>query len=231
MKRFWKQAAAKAGAEGWSIELDGRPVRTPARSLLLLPTGALAEAVVAEWQSAAETVDPRAMPLTGLANAAIDRIAPAREAFAAGLARYAASDLLCYRAESPAALVTRQAERWDPLLQWARRRYDIDFVVTSGVTPVDQSADTLGRLSQAVAVLEPFRLAALSPLVTVGGSLVAGLAVLERAVDVDTAWAAVSLDEAWQLETWGSDEEAEKALAAREADFRAGARLLALLGD
>lgn len=229
MKRFWKEAVAVPGEGGWTIALDGRPVRTPARALLTLPTAPLAAAVAAEWQGCGETVDPRTMPLTGLANAAIDRIAPDPDAFAAGLARYAASDLFCYRADGPAALVQRQAERWDPLLQWARRRFDIDFAVTCGVAPVDQSPDTLVRLGQAVAALSPFQQAGLSPLVTVGGSLVAGLAVVEEAVDVDTAWAAVSLDEAWQLETWGSDAEAEKALAAREADFRAGARLLALL--
>jgi chaperone required for assembly of F1-ATPase len=231
MKRFWKEASAVTGEGSWTIELDGRPVRTPARSLLLLPTSALADAVAAEWQLAADTVDPRAMPLTGLANAAIDRIGPEREAFASGLARYGASDLLCYRADSPPALVARQAERWDPLLQWARRRFDVDFKVTVGVTPVDQPPDTLMRLGQAVSVRDAFQLAALSPLVTVGGSLVAGLAVLEQALDVDRAWSAVSLDEAWQLEAWGSDSEAEKALAAREADFRAGARLLDLLKD
>jgi len=230
VKRFWKQAAVVAGEGGWSVALDGRPVRTPARDLLLLPNPALAEAVATEWNLATETVDPRAMPLTGLANAALDRVAPASDAFATSLANYAASDLLCYRADSPTLLVARQAEHWDPLLHWARRRYDIDFVVTQGVAPVDQPAATLARLHQAVAELEPFLLAGLSPLVTVGGSLVAALALLEQAVDVDTAWAAISLDEHWQLEQWGSDAEAEKALAAREADFRAGDRFLALLG-
>lgn len=229
MKRFWKEAALLAADDGWQVALDGRPVRTPARALLVLPAEALGEAVAEEWRSAGETIEPRAMPLTGLANAAIDRIAPERDAFAASLARYAASDLLCYRADSPAPLVARQVDLWDALLQWARRRYDVDFVVTTGVAPVDQSSDTLARLDQAVAVLDPFTLAGLSPLVTVGGSLVAALAVLEGATNVDRAWAAVSIDEAWQLEQWGSDSEAEKAMAAREADFRAGARFLDLL--
>lgn len=229
MKRFWKEAAAVRQDDGWRIELDGRTVRTPARAALLLPTPALAEAVAAEWRAVGETVDPRAMPLTGLANAALDRVQPDKEAFAAGLARYGESDLLCYRADSPKALIETQARLWDPLLLWARRRYDIDFVVTSGVAPVVQSPDMIARLGQAVAVLGPFALAGLSPLVTVGGSLVAALARLEEAVDTDTAWQAVSLDERWQLEQWGSDAEAEKALAAREADFRAGARLLDLL--
>jgi chaperone required for assembly of F1-ATPase len=231
MKRFWKTAEAVAGPDGWQVQLDGRPVRTPARALLLLPNPRLAEAVAAEWQASPETVDPRAMPLTGLSNAALDRVSPSHEEFAASLARYAASDLLCYRADSPAALVERQAERWDPLLQWARRRFDVDFAVTSGVAPVDQPAATLARLKQAFAALAPFELAGLSPVITVGGSAVAALALFEQAVDVDTAWAAISLDEAWQLEQWGCDAEAEKALNAREADFRAGNRLLELLRD
>jgi chaperone required for assembly of F1-ATPase len=230
MKRFWKTAAAVADENGqWRIELDGRPVRTPARALLLLPGEELARDAAAEWQSAGETVDPRAMPLTGLANAAVDHVAPKPDAFAESLARYAASDLLCYRADSPTKLVAAEAAAWDPLLQWARRRFDIDFRVTDGVSPVDQPQATLDQLTQAVHALDPFRLAALSPLVTIGGSLVAGLALLEGAASVDEAWAAVSLGERWQLEQWGSDEEAEKALAARETDFRAAARFLSLL--
>lgn len=229
MKRFWKEAVTVSDGGQWRIELDGRPLRTPARELLVVPVAPLAEAIASEWREAGETVDPRAMPLTGLANAAIDRVAPAPETFAQGLARYAASDLFCYRADSPQSLVAAQAAAWDPLLHWARRRYDIDFAVTTGVTFVAQPEGTLEQLHHAVASLDPFRLAALSPLVTVGGSLVAGLAALEQAVTTDEAWSAVSLDERWQLEQWGSDAEAEKAMAAREADFRAGARFLDLL--
>jgi chaperone required for assembly of F1-ATPase len=229
MKRFWKDVASVSDEDGWRIELDARPVRTPARALLRLPTEPLAAVVAAEWREAGETVDPRAMPLTGLANAAIDRIAPEQESFAAALARYAASDLLCYRADSPTLLIERQAAHWDPLLLWARRRYDVDVIVTTGVAPVEQSADMLAKLHQAVAVLGPFELAGLSPLVTVGGSLIAALALYEQAFDADTMWAAISLDETWQLDQWGHDAEAEQALAAREADFRAGVRLLKLL--
>jgi len=229
MRRFWKEVAACPDEGGWRIDLDGRPVRTPARALLTLATLGLAEAVAKEWRSVGEKVDPRAMPLTGLANAALDRVAPHQEAFAAGLARYAESDLLCYRADSPAALIERQAAAWDPLLQWARRRYDVDFAVTEGISPVDQPQATLDRLTQAVHALDPFQLAGLSPLVTVGGSLVTGLAVLEGGASVDQGWSAVSLDERWQLEQWGADAEAEQALALREADFRAGTRFLELL--
>ena len=230
MRRFWKEAAIATNEAGaWGITLDGRPLRTPAKAPLTLTTAALAQAVAAEWNDAGEKVDPRAMPLTGLANAALDRVAADPNAFAQGLARYGMSDLLCYRADSPAKLVAAQAETWDPLLHWARRRFDVDFVVTTGVLPVDQPAATLERLGHAVASLDRFHLAGLSPLVTVGGSIVAALAVFEQAVTTDAAWHAVSLDVRWQLEQWGSDTEAEKAMAAREAEFRAGARFLDLL--
>lgn len=229
MNRFWKAATLARGDTGWTIELDGRPVRTPARALLQVTHEPLALAIAEEWQQAGEKVDPRAMPLTGLANAALDRIGPERNTYAAGLARYAESDLLTYRADGPQELIDRQAMAWDPLLAWARRRYDVDFVVTTGVTPVEQPHSTVERLRHAVAALEPFTLAGLSPLVTVGGSLVAGLAVLEEAVTPEEAWTAVTLDDAWQLEKWGSDAEAEQALANRRADFFAGARFLELL--
>lgn len=229
MKRFWTSVAVAAEGEGHGIRLDGRPLRTPARAPLWVPTPALAEEIAAEWRSAGERVDPRAMPLTGLANAAVDRVATDREAFAASLARYAEADLACYRADGPAALVERQAREWDPLLAWGRRRFDVDFAVTAGVVHVDQPPATVRRLAAAVAALDPFRLAGLSPLVTIGGSLVAALAVLEGGLTVEAAWAAVSLDERWQLEQWGADAEAELALANRERDFLAAARFLALL--
>jgi chaperone required for assembly of F1-ATPase len=229
VKRFWKTAEAVARDGGWTIELEGRPVRTPARELLTLPTARLAEAIAVEWNDVGETVDPRAMPLTGLANAAIDRVAPDRQVFAAGLAKYAEGDLACYRAEGPCELVERQAESWDALLSWARRRFDVDFRTTSGILHVDQPAATVEQLSHAVAALEAFHLAGLSPLVTIGGSLIAALAILEGGFSVEDAWRAVSLDERWQLEQWGSDAEAEAALENRRSDFFAAARFLDLL--
>ena len=229
MKRFWKETAAVQGATGWSIELDGRPVRTPARALLEVPHEALAREIAAEWDGAGETVDPRAMPLTGLANAAIDHVQPNPDEFAATLSRYGESDLLTYRADSPQELADRQAGMWEPLLQWARRRYDVDFLVTQGVSFVPQAPNTVARLAHAVAALDRFWLAGLSPLVTIGGSLVAALAVAEGAFSAEQAWDAVSLDEAWQLEKWGSDAEAEQALENRRQEFMAAARFLDLL--
>lgn len=218
MKRFWKDAAAVPAGSAWNIELDGRPVRTPAQALLQVAQEPLARAIAREWQDSAESVDPRAMPFTGLANAALDHVRPDRETFAAGLARYGESDLLTYRADSPRALAERQAEAWDPLLQWARRRYDVDFVVTEGVSYVPQAPNTVARLAHAVGTLDPFHLAAMSPLVTIGGSLIAALAVVEGDISAEQAWDAVSLDEAWQLETWGSDAEAEAVLEGRRLE-------------
>jgi chaperone required for assembly of F1-ATPase len=204
-------------------------VKTPARSALVVPTEALADAIAGEWRAVSDEIDPRTMPLTGFANAAIDRVAPDKQAFAAGLARYAEADLACYRAEGPRVLVERQAASWDPLLAWARRRYDVDFAITSGVMHVTQPSSTVDRLAHAVASLDAFHLAGLSPLVTIGGSLVAALAVLEKVVTADDAWDAVGVDERWQLEQWGADKEAEAALENRRRDFMAAASFLLLL--
>jgi chaperone required for assembly of F1-ATPase len=201
------------------------------RKLLLTPTEALARAIAGEWTSAGEQIDPRSMPLTGLANTAIDRVRPNPSIFAAGLAKYAEADLTCYRAESPSALVDRQAQSWDALLGWARRRFDVDFRVTSGIVRVDQPQATIDRLSQAIVVLDEFRLAGLSPLVTIGGSLIAALAVLEAEISAESGWDAVTVDERWQLEQWGADPEAEQRLENGGRDFLAAARFLELLSD
>jgi chaperone required for assembly of F1-ATPase len=229
VKRFWTSAKAVETDRGYAIELDGRRVKTPARAELLVPSLALAEAVAAEWNECGETVNPRAMPLTGLANAAIDRIAPDKDDYAAGLATYGESDLTCYRAEGPDALVQWQRESWDALLEWARRRYDVDFACQIGVMHVPQPDETVRQLRHAVLALNAFELAGLSPLVTIGGSLIAALAVLEQMVPAETAWEAVSLDDRWQLEQWGDDREARSSLDARRRDFLAGARFLELL--
>ncbi len=182
MKRFWTAAAAVAAGDGWAIQLDGRPVRTPARAMLTVASKALAEAIAGEWAAVAERVEPGAMPLTGLANAAIDFVAPDPRAFAASLANYAEGDLTCYRAEGPPKLVALQAQQWDTLLNWARRRFDVDFCTTASIIHVTQPAATVERLAHAVRLLDSFRLAGLAPLVTIGGSLIAALGVLEGAV-------------------------------------------------
>lgn len=229
MKRFFKEVSVEKEHEGWSIRLDAKPVRTPARLRLVVPTAELAQAIAAEWRALGEKIDPRAMPLTGLANAAIDHVAPQRQEFADGLANYAEADLACYRADGPRELVVLQEQEWDRLLAFAKRRYDVDFATTSALLHVAQPSATIERLRHAVAMLDPFRLAGLSPLVTIGGSLVAALAVMEEAVTPEAAWNAVSLDERWQLEQWGSDRDAEAAIENRARDFFAAARFLMLL--
>lgn len=229
MRRFWKDVSVEPASPGWTIKLDQRPVKTPARGALNVPTETLAKAIAGEWRSVDAEIDPRAMPLTGLANAAIDRVAPDRQAFANGLARYAEADLACYRAEAPHPLVDRQEQQWDKLLGWARRRYDVDFTTTTGLKHVAQPLATVERLSHAMVALDSFRLAAMSPMVTIGGSLITALAVLEKAISPKQAWEAVSVDERWQLEQWGADAEAEAALENRHRDFLAAARFLDLL--
>ena len=225
MKRFWKEVVAKDG----EILLDGRAVRTPARALLSLPTSTLAEAVANEWRTVGEKIDPRAMPLTGFANAAIDKIAPDPTSFAAGLATYGETDLLCYRAENPPELVARQAVIWDPLLDWARARYDIAFAVTAGIVHRAQPPETLARLSTAIAARTPFELAALSPVVSIGGALIVALMLAEDAITPDAAFDATHLDELWQAELWGEEWMAADTRARRRADFVSSGRMLALL--
>ncbi len=229
VKRFYKDVAAVPSDGGWDIRLDGRPVKTPARAALSRPNQRLADAVAEEWRAQGETIQPRSMPLTGLANAAIDRIAPDPAPFAQGLAIFGESDLTCYRAEGPAPLVRRQAEAWDPVLGWARRRFDVDFEVIVGVMHRAQPGRTVEQLGRAIAARDAFRLAALAPLVTISGSLLIALALDEGETDFDTAWVAATVDEAWQIEQWGEDAEATAQLAARRAEFEAAYHLLNLL--
>jgi chaperone required for assembly of F1-ATPase len=230
MKRFYREATVRPGPDGGEVLLDGRPVKTPGRRTLALPTAALADAVAAEWNAQGEEVRPRTMPLTGLANAAIDRVAPDKEAFAASLAQYGDSDLVCYRADGPASLIARQTRLWDPILAWARRRYDVDFEIVTGIIHRPQPPATRDRLAHAVVTRDAFALAALAPLVTISGSLLIALALAEEAIDLEAAWAAATLDEAWQAEQWGADAEAAERLDARRAEFAAADRFLRLLG-
>jgi chaperone required for assembly of F1-ATPase len=226
VKRFYASAAV---GDGRTILLDGRPVKTPGRAPLAPPSDGLAEAIVEEWNAQGEAIDPRSMPLTGLTNAAIDRIAPDPAAFARGLAVYGESDLLCYRAERPDSLVARQTVLWDPILDWARGRFDVAFVLTAGVIHRPQPGETVARLAQAVAARDPYQLAGLSPLVTVSGSLILALALAEGAIGLEAAWQAAAIDELWQAEQWGEDTDAALSLEGRRADFAAAHRFLTLL--
>ncbi|WP_404371914.1 ATP12 family chaperone protein [Sphingomonas sp. MMS24-J45] len=226
MKRFWTEVTI--APDRW-IALDGKPVRTPGRVPLALPTAALAEAVADEWRAVEGEIDPRKMPLTGLGNAAIDRVGADPALFARGLAAYAESDLLCYRADAPDDLVARQAAAWDPLLDWARARYDVRIETATGILHRAQPVATLARLGEAIAARDAFALAALSPIVTIGGSLIAALALAEHAATAEQVWDAITLDEDYQAERWGRDPLAAAGIEARRRDFDAGVRMLELL--
>jgi chaperone required for assembly of F1-ATPase len=231
MKRFYEQAAVAVADDGFAITLDGKPVRTPARAPLVVPVEALAKAIAEEWSAQGDKVDPRTMRITGLANAAIDRVGPDHAGFVRGLAVFGETDLLCYRAEGPPSLVARQARHWDPLLDWARRRFDARFEVITGIMHRYQPEQTVDRLRDAVAARDSFALAGLSPLVTISGSLVIALALTEGAADLESAWSAAIVDESWQAENWGEDAEAARTLDLRRQEFDAAYRFLTLLAD
>lgn len=230
MKRFYQTATLGDGPP-FAVLLDGRPVKTPARLPLNVPGAALAAAIAAEWNAQGDTINPRAMPLTGLANAAIDRVAPDPAAFAARLAGFAHSELLAYRAEGPASLLAAQAAAWDPWLAWAQQRFDVAFRQVTGVMHQPQPPATLARIAAAYAALGPWALVALDPVVTITGSAVLGLAVVEGLLEAQAAYDAAHVDALWQAEQWGRDPLAEQAEAARRADLAAAVRFLRLLGD
>lgn len=228
-RRFWTAAQVGTRPDGWEVRLDGRPIRTPAKAPLVLPNRAVAEAVAAEWDAQADEIDPRSMPVTRAANAAIDKVAPQRTEVVGILAAYGESDLLCYRAEGPAALVRRQAEAWDPLLAWAAGALGAPLAVTEGVMSIPQPAPSLARLRAELEGLGPFELTAVHELIALSGSLVIALAALRRHRPAAELWDLSRLDEAWQAELWGRDADAEAAAARRRADFLQAMRLLDLL--
>lgn len=230
MKRFYKAASVAELPDGrFGITLDNRPVKTPAKVLLALDHSALANAIAREWHDQGETINPHAMPLTGLANAVIDRVAPDRCAFGAGLAAYGETELLCYRATGDQAdLAERQEHLWGPVLAWAQARYDIGFTLVSGVMHQPQPAQTLARLREAVLGQTAWALAALSPIITITGSCVLGLAVAEGHLDGEAAFDLAHLDELWQAEQWGEDHFAVQTRDAHRADMLAGVRFLEL---
>ncbi|PAU96436.1 ATP12 family chaperone protein [Paracoccus salipaludis] len=230
-RRFWTRAEVADVEGGYEVRLDGRPVRTPGKLPLVLPTRALAQAVAAEWDAQTDAIDPGAMPLTRAANSAIERVAPQFDAVADMLADYGGTDLLCYRAEHPVELVVRQAEGWNPWLDWARDDLGADLRVTQGVIPVTQDREALARLRARLAELTPWQLTALHDLVTLSGSLVLGLAVLEGRLDAEAAHRLSRIDEEHQAEIWGRDEEADIAAGDRLQALRNAARLLALLSS
>lgn len=227
-RRFYQEAGLRDGDGGFRLTLDGRPANTPARHPLTLPTRALADKVVAEWAAQVAVIDPARMPLTRIANTAIDGVAPRHAAVVADLAAYAGADLLAYRAGDPARLATAQAAAWDPILDWARDALGVRLILSEGVMHVDQPPESLRALTEALAaVTDPFRLAALHTLTTLSGSLLIAVGVLRGRLSPDEAWAAAHVDETYQAAIWGRDAEAELRLAARRAEFEAAAETIA----
>lgn len=230
-KRFYTHAGTAPGEGGVVVQLDGRPVKTPSGNVLALPTADLAEAVAAEWEAQKDAVLPATMPLTQLAVTALDRIAANRDAVVAALAAYGGSDLLCYRADGPADLVRRQTDAWQPLLDWAADAYGARLRVTTGVLPVDQSEAALSALRARVAALDDFQLAVLGLVTPAAGSLVLGLALLAGRLDAAGVSAAAFVDETYQAERWGDDDEALARRRAVEADIAAAGEFLARIAD
>ncbi|MBA4491244.1 ATP12 family chaperone protein [Paracoccus sp. S1E-3] len=228
-RRFWKAAAVEPAEGGFRVTLDGKPVMTPGKHPLILPTRALADAVAAEWDAQSEVIDPLSMPLTRAANSAIEKVSPQFDAVADMLGAYGGTDLLSYRATEPEGLKTRQAEGWDPVLDWARERYDAPLAVTEGLMPVTQDPAALARLRARIATLTPYELTAFHDLVTLPGSLILGLAVLDGRLSADEAHALARIDEEFQAERWGRDEEADAAAEDRLEAMRNAERLLGLL--
>lgn len=228
-RRFWSESRVEQDGEGWIVALDGRPVKAPSKSALLIPSRALAEGVAAEWDAQEEVIAPLTMPLTRAVNTSIDKTIPQREGIAAHLGEYGGSDLLSYRATGPDGLVERQAATWDPILDWLAETYGARLAVTSGVMPAAQPANALAALNNHLNTIDPWELTALSEFVTMSGSLALGLAVLHDHLDPGTAWDASRVDEVWQIEQWGEDEEEAERIAGKRQEFLQARTYLDLL--
>ncbi|MBM3950363.1 MAG: ATPase [Rhodospirillales bacterium] len=226
--RFYAAVGVRTASQGFAIALDDRPVRTPLGRPLILPTEALAQAVGDEWASQGSVIAPATMPLTGIANTAIDRAREDRNSFRSAVAAYGRNDLLCQRADAPADLVRRQETSWGPWLAWAAERYGARLAVGTGVMPVRQPPEAMAALDDAVGALDEWTLAAAGVAVAAGGSLVLALALVEGRIDGGEAFALAVLDETWQNERWGEDREALGRRDAIAADLAAAGRFARL---
>lgn len=225
MKRFYKAVDV---SDTNAVLLDGKPVKTPQRLTLELPTRALAAAMAEEWRGQGEEIKPDTMPLTRLASTAIDIVAQHRGAVIEQIHSYANSDLLCYRAAEPAELVARQSAGWDPVLEWAAQSYGSKLAVISGVTHVEQPQDALAALRGALDQQSDFALAAMQTATTITGSLVLALALADNKLDGKQAFALSQIDETFQAEKWGRDAEAEARAKRLKAELEAAATFLKL---
>jgi chaperone required for assembly of F1-ATPase len=229
MRRFYQRADILPASGGYGLALDGKPIKTPAKRDLTVPTAALARAIAAEWNAQAGDIRPSEMALTQIANTAIDRVGPQRPLIVPQIAEYAGTDLVCYRATRPPELSTRQQAVWQPLVDWAVLRYDAPLEITAGVIPIPQPAASLQTLAAAVGEHDDFTLAALMVATAACGSLVIALALAEGRIAADEAFAASQLDESFQIEAWGEDSEQTERRHALAHDIAAAAQFLDLL--
>ena len=225
-RRFWTDVGVAEVQGGWAVRLDARPVRTPGRALMVMPARGLAEVVAQEWAEQEGVLRPETMPLTRTVNSAIDRVAPDPDPVVAEIAGYGHSDLLCHRAPGPEGLVRRQADGWDPFLDWAARDLGVRLVPVVGVMPARQPAESLAALHAAVARFDAFGLTALGEAVALSGSVVLGLALAEGRGNPADLWELAQIDERWQAEQWGEDAEAAEAAALRRQAFERAAQML-----
>ena len=223
-KRFWKIASVVEAGDGFTVHLDGRKLRTPVKSELIVPIRELAEAIAAEWDAQGDKVDPLTMPVTRTANAAIDKVAPMHAEVSALVAAYGDTDLLCYRAASPSELVKRQNTAWDPLLEWAADTLAAPLKTGVGIVHVKQDTKVLTLLAKRVANLDAFQLAAFHDLVGMSGSLIIGFATIHKVLPVTGLWRCSRIDEDWQIEKWGEDNEEITTSEGKKAGFEHAAR-------
>lgn len=227
-KRFYERAKVGPVEGGHGVLLDGRPVRTPQKALLAVAHEALASELATEWEAQQSHIDNTTMPLTRIANTAIDGVARERQSVIDATAAYAASDLICYRAETPEGLARRQGEIWDPIVRWAETATGVRLILTAGIVAVEQSSELIPAVARQIADQDDLALAALAMTTTMTGSALIALALSRRAIDADTAWFAAHVDEDWQIAHWGEDDEAARRRAGLNRDFLAAARVLEL---
>ncbi|HCP82241.1 MAG TPA: ATPase [Octadecabacter sp.] len=223
-KRFWTDVSVVEQDGGFAVQLDTRPVKTPAKAPLIVPSRDMGDAIAEEWRAVDEKIDPNVMPFTRSANAAIDKVAVQFDEVATMLAAYGGSDLLCYRADSPAELVERQSRKWDPLLDWAHETFGGRLVSTQGVMPVTQDETALNALTSPLFAASSFELAAFHDLIAMSGSLVLALAVTQRRLSASDSWELSRVDETWQAEQWGVDDDDAQVAEIKKNAFLHAAR-------
>ncbi|HLG86932.1 MAG TPA: ATP12 family protein [Alphaproteobacteria bacterium] len=229
MRRLYKETATTSDDEGFAILLDGKPVVTPGRRRLVVPTAALAEGIASEWDEQGESIRPDTMPLMQIAATVLDHLAQHRPDVEKAVLRFAETDLVCYRADGPPELIRKQRAAWEPLLDWVAEKHGVRLDVTHGVLPVSQPSEAMQALGAIVRGLDDWRLGALQAAVSAAGSLVVGLALTEGRIDAAQAFAASELDESWSIDHWGEDAEAARRRAVVASDLKAARRFRDLL--